>query len=212
MTQGPHAAGVAPDPAAIRRHFGKAAPGYWRASTRFPWAWLRGREAAALLALVGPLEGRRVLDLGSGAGYYTRLVLERGARDAVAVDLSPAMVAQVDHQRTLRVVADAASVSLTRRFDLILTAGVLEFARDPAAVLRNAAGLARPGAVLAALIPLAGAWGRVYRAYHLRHGIAIRLYTRDELAALAAQAGWRMESARPVWPYTLVARLGLARA
>jgi len=201
-----------PDPRAVRRHFGQAARGYHRASTRWPWAWLRGREAAALLALVGPVEGRRVLDLGSGAGFYTRLLLERGARDAVVVDTSAAMIAQVPGDRTLRVVADAASVSLRRRFDVVLVAGLLEFVGDPVALLSNAAGLASSGAVLAALVPLEGPWGRLYRAYHRRHGIAARLYTPKGLATLASDAGWRMQATREVWPYTVVARLSLAAA
>ena len=177
---------------------------------RWPWAWQRGREAAALLPLIGPVGGKRVLDLGAGAGFYTRRLLERGARDAVVVDLETAMVAQVPGDRTLRVVADAASVSLRRRFDVILVAGLLEFVGDPAAVLANAATLAASGAALAALVPLDGPGGRLYRAYHRRHGIAIRLYTPEGLAALAAQAGWRTDVSREVWPYTLVARLSLA--
>jgi SAM-dependent methyltransferase len=201
-----------PDPAAVRRHFGQAARGYHRASTRWPWAWLRGREAAALLALSGPVEGRRVLDLGSGAGFYTRRLLERGARDAVVVDLLTAMVAEARRKRTLGVVADAASVSLRRRFDLVVVAGLLEFVPDPVAVLENAAALSSPGAVLAALIPVDGRWGRLYRAYHRRHGIAIRLYTPEALAALAAPGGWRIEATRKVWPYSLAARLSLATA
>lgn len=126
------------------------------------------------------------------------------------VDLSAAMVAQVPRDRTLRVVADAASVSLRRRFDVVLVAGLLEFVGDPAAVLGNAAALASSGAVLAALVPLDGPGGRLYRAYHRRHGITIRLYTPEGLAALAAQAGWRTEATREVWPYTLVACLSLA--
>lgn len=197
---------------AVRRHFGQAARGYHHASTQWPWSWLRGREAAALLALVGPVEGRRVLDLGAGAGFYTRRLLQGGARDAVVVDLSPAMVAQVPRDRTLAIVADAASVSLRRKFDVVLVAGLLEFVDDPSAVLGNAAALAAPGAVLAALVPLDGPGGRLYRAYHRRHGIAIRLYTLEGLAGLAAQAGWRTDVTGEVWPYTLVARLSLATA
>ena len=201
-----------PDLGAVRRHFGQAARGYHRASTRWPWAWLRDREANALLALVGPVDGRRVLDLGAGAGFYTRRLLERGARDAVVVDLSAPMVAQASGGRTLGVVADAASVSLRRRFDLVVVAGLLEFVGDPAAVLGNAAALASPGAVLAVLVPVDGPGGRLYRAYHQRHGFAIRLYTPAGLAALAGQAGWRIEATRAVWPYTVVARLSLGAA
>ena len=52
--------------------------------------------------------------------------------------------------------------------------------------------------------------GRMYRAYHRGHGLAIRLYTPEGLAGLAAQAGWRIDVTHEVWPYTLVARLSLA--
>lgn len=40
----------------------------------------------ALLALCEPLQGRRVLDLGCGQGYFTRQLAARGAQ-VVGIDL-----------------------------------------------------------------------------------------------------------------------------
>ncbi len=156
---------------------------------------------------MGDVGGRTVLDLGAGAGFYTRLLVDHGARQVVAVDLSFPMLAAAAGERTLRVVADAGSVSFRRGFDLALAAGIFEFAEDPAALLRHAATLVTGGGTLVVLLPTGGPWGQAYRAYHRRHHVRIRLFGREELSALAAQTGWTVETTRAVWPYTLVARL-----
>jgi malonyl-CoA O-methyltransferase len=52
-------------------------------------------EQHAVLELLPPVAGLRVLDAGCGSGRYFRLLRERGAREIVGVDLSPAMLHQV---------------------------------------------------------------------------------------------------------------------
>ena len=49
-------------------------------------------EEAAMLRLLPPLAGLRVLDAGSGTGRYARLAMERGAREVVQFDASEAML------------------------------------------------------------------------------------------------------------------------
>ncbi len=39
--------------------------------------------------MLGDLDGKNVLDLGCGEGFYTRRVKRWGARDVVGVDISP---------------------------------------------------------------------------------------------------------------------------
>lgn len=58
-----------------------------------PRRWLQRYEARALIELGGRVPGGRVLELGCGAGWGTRLILDRfGAEQVDAVDLDPAMV------------------------------------------------------------------------------------------------------------------------
>jgi malonyl-CoA O-methyltransferase len=49
-------------------------------------------EEEAMLRLLPPLAGVRVLDAGSGTGRYARLAMERGARNVVQFDASEAML------------------------------------------------------------------------------------------------------------------------
>jgi trans-aconitate methyltransferase len=196
----------------VRRYFDRAAPEYAGASARWPWAWLRRREARAVFDLLGDVRGRTVLELGCGAGHYTRLLLAAGASRVVAVDLSPAMLSAAPTERTIRVRADAARVALRAPAGAVLAAGLLEFVDDPAAVLANARRNAAAGTPLVLLVPGGGLPARGYRAWHRRHAVAARLYDRGSLEALATGEGWRVETTRAVWPFTLVARLAAVGA
>jgi SAM-dependent methyltransferase len=49
-------------------------------------------ESYTFFRMVGPLEGKRVLDLACGFGYYTRRLKQRGAAQVIGVDISPEMI------------------------------------------------------------------------------------------------------------------------
>ena len=60
-----------------------------------PRRWLQRFEAARLAALGGRTAGARVVELGCGSGYGTKLIFDVfGAAHVDAVDLDPAMVAK----------------------------------------------------------------------------------------------------------------------
>ncbi len=66
------------------------------------WASLYDDDGNPLIALegpavrdwFGPLDGRRVLDVGCGTGRHTEALLDAGARRVVALDVTPAMIAR----------------------------------------------------------------------------------------------------------------------
>ena len=51
-------------------------------------ATLKRAESYTFFRMVGPLEGKRVLDLACGFGYYTRRLKQRGAAQVIGVDIS----------------------------------------------------------------------------------------------------------------------------
>jgi 16S rRNA (guanine966-N2)-methyltransferase len=72
------------------------------------------RVREALFAILGPLEGERVLDLFAGSGALAIEALSRGAASATLVDRSPAAIAAV--RRNLRALSLTAEV---RRLDAL---------------------------------------------------------------------------------------------
>lgn len=195
---------MSPPRSAVIRHFDAQADTYQDRARHGLWAWQRRREAGAILALTGPMNGRSALDLGAGAGFYARLLAERGAQPTVAVDASAAMVARIDHPGLEAIEGDIATIKLGRRFDVVLLAGVLEFVDDAQAALCNAARHVAAGGIMVLLVPTDNTGGRLYRRFHSRHGFAINLFGRHHVQRLAAVAGLALAGERPVAPFSAV--------
>lgn len=182
--------------------FDRAAPGYGGGLAA---RLVKGWEARAVLGLASPVPAR-VLELGCGAGDYTRRLLAAGAIEVVAVDRSPAMLRRAAGEGVRQVQCDAADLRLDDTFPLVFSAGMLEFVPDAAAVFAVAAAHAAPDAALVLFVPVVGLAGERYRAWHASHGVDVRLFDEAALRDLGAASGWQMTSTRRVWPFGLVAR------
>lgn len=116
----------------------------------FRWCPEGLREEDA--GLLGDVVGRRVLEVGAGAGQCSRWLAGRGA-DVLATDVAPGMVAQsaeLDRRTGRRVpalVADARALPLAdASFDIAFTSfGAIAFVPDAERVHREVARVLRPG-------------------------------------------------------------------
>jgi SAM-dependent methyltransferase len=159
------------------------------------------------MSMLDDVAGLEVLELGAGAGFYSRELTHRGARQVWAVDISSAMLAALPAGRITPVLGDAATIRLERRFSVLLSTGMLEFVDDPAAVIANAAHHAEPGACFVILAPRASILGQLYRGFHRSHGIDVRLFDRNWFATFAPRSGWQVRTIAQVAPFSLIVRL-----
>jgi SAM-dependent methyltransferase len=106
-------------------------------------------DRPAVLAALGPVTGRRVLDACCGPGMYLRDLLDRGA-EVSAFDASPAMVRLARRQAPGRVRVDRAVLGEPlpypdRAFDLVVCALAIHYAADRAAAFAEFWRVLRPG-------------------------------------------------------------------
>jgi SAM-dependent methyltransferase len=106
-------------------------------------------DRPAVLALVGDVRGRRVLDAGCGPGLYAEELVVRGA-EVAAVDGSEAMVALA--RRRLGTAAEVHRADLdaplpfgAERFELVVCPLVIHHLHDRASALREFFRVLRPG-------------------------------------------------------------------
>lgn len=126
--------------AMVREAFAAAAGRYPRGN---PVLEVEREETSALLP---PLGGRDVLDLGSGPGHYARLAAKAGARRVVALDLTPEMLAR---GAGARVAADAAGLPFRDgAFDVVVAAMVLGYLGDRRRAFAEMARVLRPRGTL----------------------------------------------------------------
>jgi 2-polyprenyl-3-methyl-5-hydroxy-6-metoxy-1,4-benzoquinol methylase len=120
---------------------------------RFGTGWERAAERDDLLALLPDVDGRRVLDLGCGAGQLAHHLATTGAVEVVGVDVSERMLALARagwaHPRvTYRHEAIEEVAFPPARFDLIVSSLALHYVDDYAGLITRIAGWLAPGGVL----------------------------------------------------------------
>lgn len=103
----------------------------------------------AIVARVGSLRGRRVIDFGAGVGRLTA-GLRRAGADVVAIESASEGRAQIKAELGVEVFADVAGMieayaGAVKPFDLIVMVEVVEHLRDPRSVLAQMHGLLMEG-------------------------------------------------------------------
>ncbi len=170
--------------------------------------------------------GLSILDLGCGRGWMAPFLSPFGS--VTGIDFSPegiriAREAYGQHARFLLAQADAPMLGLPgdARFDVVVCSEVIEHVAEPAALLRQIAGLLHPGGWCLLTTPNGNVWTRFRsdpRFVDQLQPIENWLTTRG-LAALLRQEGYRVvrHEGRPafsfrVGPGGLVQRRSIERA
>ncbi|MEV4314576.1 class I SAM-dependent methyltransferase [Actinocrispum sp. NPDC049592] len=116
-------------------------------------------EFPSFFRALGPVTGKRVLDVGCGDGIYARLLAQRGAGEVVGMDSSSEMIRlaeAAEAERPLGVryhVQDVATMAELGEFDVVIAVNVLHYADSRTALddmcQRIAASLVPGGRLLA---------------------------------------------------------------
>ncbi|MDH6576089.1 class I SAM-dependent methyltransferase [Kitasatospora sp. MAP5-34] len=91
-------------------------------------------EFPSFFRALGPVDGKRVLDMGCGDGLYARMVAQRGAEHVVGMDSSGEMirlaeVAEAEQPLGIQYhVHDMATMPTLGSFDLVIAVNVLHYA------------------------------------------------------------------------------------
>ena len=150
------------------------------------------REKEAVLSAVGPVDGKRILEIACGTGRFTTMLAARGA-DIIGFDISPAMLQQgrekaraagvADHLEFMR--GDAARLPFPDDyFETVVAMRFFHLADTPASFLAEMQRVAREQVVF-----------DTFRRFSMRSiynwllPMGSRLYSRGEVERLLAGAG-----------------------
>lgn len=166
------------------------------------------REKKAVLSAVGPVDGKRVLEIACGTGRFTTMLAERGA-DIIGLDISPAMLQQgrknahaagvADHLEFMR--GDAARLPFPDdHFETVVAMRFFHLADTPASFLAEMRRVAREQVVFDTFRRFS-----TRSVYNWLLPMGSRLYSRTEVERLLAGAGLELVSEEHdfVFPYGL---------
>ena len=168
-------------------------------------------RVAFLQSLLGPIESKRVLDIGCGDGSLSRPYL--GANQVTFLDLSESMMDIVrdgippEHLGNAEfLVADFERHSFQHRFDLILCIGVVAYIRNIDGLLAKLHGLLEDtGSCIVLLNDRARLLSRLFDWHRLsekRYGFSLARHNAVDIKRRVHDAGFHITAARYAWrPY-----------
>ena len=186
------------------KYFDKVAKEYNKKSNRFPWLFIRKYESYHLLSLVEKKNNLKVLDLGCGSGYYSKIFSRFENNKVFAIDSSREMVESIKDENIIKYQSDAAKINLNDKFNLIICAGLLEFVPSINDILLNAKNHSNSNTNMLALIPKKNLFGKIYKMYHSNHNININLFTYKQLKKIFYKNGWKIIKYKDIFPFTII--------
>ena len=158
----------------VEKYFSKVAIDYDKRSNSFPWDILRKYEKKKILSFVKYKKYQNILELGSGAGYYTNIFL-RFAKKIYTVDLSLSMLDKIKSLKVIKIVGDVAKINLKRKFDLIVCLGVLEFNKSYDKILRNIFTHSHKKTEILIMMPYDSLFSKFYSKFHRQNKINLNI-------------------------------------
>jgi SAM-dependent methyltransferase len=177
---------------------------YEWAFTKFPVdVKIREREERAVFAAIEPslASDNSVLEIGSGTGNYT-VPLARRCSEVVAADYSTSMLSYLSGRLGNEAVSNVElrrggfpdGLGMQKRFDAVLSVGVLNYVRNFDLAVRSLAGSLKPGGRAVFTTPLPTVEGKLYLLTELVTRRRIWLRSRRYTQQVVEDAGLEVES------------------
>ncbi len=167
---------------------------YYEARGKCPFLRI---EVQHTLQLLEPLVGRRLLELGCGAGALLSAAAARGA-DAVGLDVNRCALRTVGRSGAAVLAAGAQALPFSgETFDVVAAQHVIEHFAAPGQLLREWRRVLKPGGRLVLVTPNAR-YADPSVFYDADHKL---IFTRRQLRDALTEAGFQVERAFTLFPY-----------
>jgi len=161
-------------------------------------------EKANILAIVeetiGPLGGKRLLDIGCGTGEYLKAASDRGM-DVTGIDVDASLTERIHRKLGFRVVTGLFTADTFPRhtFDVIVLSHVIEHLQEPLELLKSIRAALKPGGAFVMCTPNADSFLEVVHNLYgrWRHG-AGRSFALTPFTSSYHIVGYNLRSARVV--------------
>jgi len=156
------------------------------------------------LAGCQPVQGKTVIDIGSGPGHYAVALAAQGASRVLGVDFAPGMI-DIARKRAERAgvtdrctftLGDFLEASGDEKFDYAIVMGFMDYIEDAGALMRKVLNVCRGKALFS--FPADGgplAWQRRLR---YRSRCALYMYTEPQIRSLVSALGVKASSIEPI--------------
>ncbi|MEE8154738.1 MAG: class I SAM-dependent methyltransferase [Phycisphaerales bacterium] len=157
-----------------------------------------------VLASCDPIQGKSVIDIGSGPGHFAISLARKGADHVLGIDFAEGMNELAARHAERAGVADRCrfdfgdflEYEIPEQFDYAVVMGFMDYIADPSTVIRKVLSATRAKAMFS--FPAAGGFLAWQRKLRYRKRCELYMYTAGQLEELFSQAGDRSVRIEPI--------------
>jgi 2-polyprenyl-3-methyl-5-hydroxy-6-metoxy-1,4-benzoquinol methylase len=162
--------------------------------------FVKKTELAALKGELKLVNGKKILEVGSGAGLYTKALVDSGAY-VTAIDGFVETLKYVSHPHLTFMNVSLENAQLSETFDAIFLLGVLEFVQDEDSFIARLARLARLNSNVFLLYPANESFfSKIYFQFHNLKGRKVTIYPEIKLLEIFKKNGFHLIGKRSAGP------------
>jgi SAM-dependent methyltransferase len=163
----------------VESHFDNVAKGYEKASISFPWIISRSIERFFVKKALKECDLTNVLEMGCGSGFYSRVLLENGAKNLTVIDCAKNMLEQIRIPSINKIHSDFDSFKTDCKFSTIISIGSLEFCKNPELIIKKYLEYLSVDGCFLFMIPRPSILGNLYKRHHEFINLPIRLLSEE---------------------------------
>lgn len=192
----------------VKDYFDKKSSSYQSDSHKGMWGLIKRKELLEFSLALPEREVKKILEVGSGVGVYTRVLKEKYPHSQITcVDISPQMNRQNKVEGCKKLVGDISTFRMEEKFDLICAAGSLEFVDNLDLVFKNLKQMLSGHGEIVLLVPKSDLPGFLYKIFHASHGIWVKLFSRRKIINLVNRNSLVLLSQKNVWPLARIIKI-----
>ncbi len=167
----------------IKNYFKKEPENYVEWRSKGILGKIVSSEKKQILKLLDIKKNEKILDAGSGDGYYAILMKEKGAK-IFGVDISANMIIELKKNGIKGKVSNIEELKFREKFDKILCAGAMEFLKSQEKAIDSFHSALKKKGTLVIGYPRKSFFGYLYKMYHKLRGTNIKLFSKHDFEEL----------------------------
>ncbi len=185
-------------------HFNDKSTKYSFASEKKPWSYIRKREEIAFLNVLHKMSLHHdcnIMELGCGAGFYSKKLQHFTSNPLVLVDFSKSMLEKIKIKNSKKICCNINTFKRIQPFDLIVAMGVLEFSANINNFFKIISENLDINGHAILMTPMYSILSIPYYLYHLKNGISLKYLRKKHLHINCDHHGFEIISRQFVFPF-----------
>lgn len=173
----------------------------------FIHSWIKKKEMEYFLNILTKYNFNKkikIIDIGCGSGFYSKILSFKNFKNITCLDKEKKELEKIKISKIKKIYSSILHYNLKKKYDFILSMGILEFIKDYKFFFRKITNCAKKKSTLMLLIPAINFAFFFYKIYHYFNKTIIFTHKKKKVISELKFLKWKIISIKYIFPSSIV--------